>query len=653
MRKPLTITAITLVSVTLGLSKPKVKEAPSWVTEVATRATPAFSGRVPAVVLFYEQKVNVDSLGMMTTVTRRAVKILTHEGKREAQAAESYEQDGSEVKELRAWLVAPSGFVKTFDKSDIGDLGIYSDDLYNDFRVRQVSAANPELGSVFIYESEVQRKATEAQDRFFFQDRLPCLESRYAITAPAGWIISGHMLNQSDVQPVIDGNTYTWSLRGLPFHEREEFAPRLFGVMPELAIDFRPPAGVADPPSFKTWEDVSRWHTSIASTQADITPEMEAKVRDLTAGAKTEYDKIRAIGHFVQKFRYVEIAMDLSRNGGVRPHPAPQVFAKQYGDCKDKANLMLALLKSAGIPSYLVAIYSGDRTYVKNEWPSPSQFNHMIVAISVSQSVNGPTVIESPIGRVLLFDPTDEYTPMGDLPFYEQGSYALLCAGARGGLVRVPVIAPGANLLSQTVSATLTGQGSLTASVTFEWIGQASARERAHYHSGSPEQYKSAMEEYLSVYAKGAAVRNVKAADFFEQGRFQANIDFSSEQYGQLMQGRMLVFNPAILEPNAMRLPVKKERSQPVILNGRTYRKHVTIQLPSGFNVDEMPVPFEAEAPFARFKIAYRQENGQLVVDEELRTETVTLPATDYPKVKKFFDDALGADNQNLVLVKN
>lgn len=635
-----------------ALAKPKEKVAPSWVTEIATRPLPAYPGRVPAAVLFAEERVTVDSLGMMDIVNRRALKILTHDGKSEAKVMEGYEKSGRQIKDLHAWLVAPDGSVKTFDKGSVEDLGAYSDDLYNDFRLRRIKAENPEIGSVFVYESEVQERATEAQDRFAFQDDLPCLESRYTITAPAGWTISGRVLNHEPVQPIIDGNTATWVLKGLPFREREEFAPRLYGTAPLLAVDFQPPAGVANPPFFRTWSDVSQWHTGIAAPQADINPEMEAKVRELTAGASSDYDKIRAIGRFVQNFRYVEIAMDLSHYGGVRPHPAAQVFAKQYGDCKDKANLMRALLKCAGIPSYLVAIYSGDRTFVKKEWASPSQFNHMIIAVQVSEQTKAPTVIDSPAGRVLVFDPTDDKTPMGDLPFYEQGSYALLCAGARGGLVQMPVLAPENNLLSQNVNAILDAHGGITATLSSESTGQAARRERGLYEAGSPEQYKAAMERYLTYYVKGASVAKVDSRDSFGQGRFSTTVNFASDHYGQLMQDQMLVFNAGMVEPIAVHFPTVNERLQSIILNGKIYHKHVTIKLPPGFAVDEMPSPLSAEASFATFKVAYRQDPGQLVMDEDLRTEAITLPAADYAKAKKFFDEVFGADGQSVVLVK-
>jgi hypothetical protein len=589
---------------------------------------------------------------MVDTVTRHAVKILTHEGKREAEVVEGYEKGGRQVKELHAWLVAPGGFVKTFDKNSVQDLGVYNDALYDDYRVRRIKADNAEIGSVFVYESEVTEKATTAEDRFAFQVELPEVESRYSITVPAGWTARATVLNHEAVAPVVDGSTYTWTLKNLAFREQEPGSPELMSTSPILAVDYQPAPGVSDPPSFKGWPDVSRWHTAIAEPQAVITPEMAAKVRELTAGATTEYDKIRALCHYVQKVRYVEIAMDLSHNGGVRPHPAGQVFEKQYGDCKDKANLLRAMLKSAGIQSYLIAIYSGDRTYVKKEWASPSQFNHMILGVAVSDAVKSPTVISTGVGRLLIFDPTDDKTPMGDLPSYEQGSYALICAAEKGDIAQMPVITPDANLLTKTIHASIDTTGKLTASLVMDSEGQAARRERGR-HDVSPEVYKTELERSLNYYMKTATINKVEAHDAFEKNQFSSNMDFESANYAQIMQQRLLIFNPSIVPPPTRHFPAEQTREQPIVLDSRLFHQLVSVKLPEGFTVDEMPNAFHAEEPFAKFSIAYRQEAGQIIMDEELRTEAVTLPASDYSKVKKFFDNVYGASNQNAVLVKN
>ena len=84
-------------------------------------------------------------------------------------------------------------------------------------------------------------------------------------------------------------------------------------------------------------------------------------------------------------------------------------------------------------------IFSGDPTYVREEWPSPQQFNHCIIAVKIGDETQAPTVVRHPgFGRLLIFDPTDDNTPVGDLPDHEQGSLALIIAGDAGALLRMP-----------------------------------------------------------------------------------------------------------------------------------------------------------------------------------------------------------------------
>ena len=61
-------------------------KSPSWLREFATTEVPEYDSDVPAVVLFREQRLSVDPAGRVQRTERRAVKILTREGRREALA---------------------------------------------------------------------------------------------------------------------------------------------------------------------------------------------------------------------------------------------------------------------------------------------------------------------------------------------------------------------------------------------------------------------------------------------------------------------------------------------------------------------------------------------------------------------------------------
>ncbi len=216
--------------------------------------------------------------------------------------------------------------------------------------------------------------------------------------------------------------------------------------------------------SFANWKDVSRYNSELHDPQAGFNESMAAKARELTANAKTEFERIQAVGRYTQSVNYISIQIDIGRGGGYRPHSAADVFNKNYGDCKDKANLMRALLRSLGVESYPVLIFFGDPNRVEPEWPSPQQFNHCIIAVKVGEETQAPTIVKHPsLGRLLIFDPTDDDTPVGDLPDREQGSYALIVAGDAGELMKMPVTPPEANRLERAVEAELSADGTLTA----------------------------------------------------------------------------------------------------------------------------------------------------------------------------------------------
>jgi hypothetical protein len=655
MRNCLTVFALLLLA--SGCFAAASKDVPSWVQEVNSTSLPPYSGKVPAAVLLEEQRVTVDNLGLMTTKERKAIKILTHEGKRNAEATVAYFRGGRRVKSLHAWLVAPNGFVKTYEKSSIADMGAFEQmELYNDIRFEQIKAENPEVGAVFAYESEVEEKALFAQDEYVFQTSLPVVESRYVLTVPQGWSVKGMVFNHAPLEPVVDGTTYTWKLSNLPFHEREAHSPSPLGLVPRLAVDLLPPANAPGLMStcFRSWVDVSRWYTNLSVGQDEVTPELAAKSHELIAGAKTEYDRIQAIGRYVQKIKYVAIEMDQAHGGGYKPHAANMVFRKQYGDCKDKANLMRSLLKAAGIKSYPILIYSGDRTFVRQEWPSPSQFNHMIIAVRVSDGTTAPTVAQAPsLGRILIFDPTSETTPPGDLPWYEQGSSGALVAGDKGTILKMPLTNPEVNSTDLTVTAELTGGGTLKALCDFVESGQSADKGRAQKLYHSPDEYRRSIQEFFSQRIRGVTISKLDSDDRFSENRFRLSVELSSPLYGQLMQGRLLVFNPSVIEPAHPVFPVNATRTEPIILRAESYRKHVHIKLPDGFTVDEMPVSVKQQSAWGQFSLTFEQKPGELVIEEDLKTEAVTLLPDQYREVKMFFDQFSGADHQQAVLVKN
>ncbi|HJQ23438.1 MAG TPA: DUF3857 domain-containing protein [Blastocatellia bacterium] len=629
-------------------------DVPAWLRQAAAATLPGYDKDVPAVVLWDESRVSVDENGRIVMTNYHAVKILTREGRALARAVEGYETDSGKVREMRAWLIRPSGEVKKYGKDETMDVADVDNDVYNEARSKIISAKDDaEAGAIFGYEATSEYHSMFNQLVWGFQERLPVVLSRLTVMVPSGWRADGTTFNHATVEPTVNNTTYAWELRNLPPIEPEVMSPPVTSLAPWLAVTYQPAAASGKPGASRTfgsWSEVSRWMTELSDPQMVLDDSLAGKAKQLTANAKTEFERIQAIGRFAQAINYVSIQIGIGR---LRPHAATEVFAKSYGDCKDKANLMRAMLKAVGLQAHLLLIYSGDPTHVREEWPSPSQFNHCIIAIKVSDETQAPTVIKHPtLGRLLIFDPTDDNTPVGDLPGHEQGSFALLIAGEAGALMKMPVTPPEANRLEREADVTLAADGTITASVRERSVGQAAVAERSGFRGLSRPDYLKVIERWIAHGATGAAVSKVEPADNPLEGKFALQVEFTAPRYAQLMQDRLLVFKPAIISRRETLALTGGARKQPVVLRSNAYAESVRVKLPAGFEVDEMPDPVKMDAPFGSYETVYQVKDGQLVFTRKLVVRAATIPVEEYAKVRGFFERIRAAEAAPVVLAK-
>lgn len=630
-------------------------DAPAWLKQAMQARPQNVDPKVRAVVLHREQNVNFDSSGRIVSVERTAVRILTRDGRGEAAALAFYLSKFSKVTDLEAWLIAPNGTVRSYGKKEIVDRISDPDDIYDEGRIKIIDASrDADVGFVFGYTSTTEDKPLFYQDRWRFQDDLPTVLSRFSLSLPNGWTAKSVTFNRAEVTPTVNGSTYTWELRDLPEIPSEPLSPTFVNLAPMLAVNYVPPAGEsAATRAFADWKEVARWTTTLYEPQVIIDDDVAAKARDLTADAKTELEKIQAIGTFVQNLQYISIDIGVGYGNGLKPRPSNTVLSRGYGDCKDKANLMRAMLRSLKIESYPIAIYSGDPNFVKKEWASPSVFNHCILAVKVSPETQAHTVLNhASLGRLLIFDATDQFTPVGDLPDHLQGSNALLIAGEDGGLIEMPVTPADFNAWQRITEVTLSENGSLKGIMRERLSGQESRGARAMHRSLSVGDFSKSIEGWLTRGATGARLEKLSPNDKHGDAAFEMDVEFSAPLYGQLMQNRLLIFKPAIANRTSSVYLTASERKHPVVFDSNSFAEKAIFILPQGFVIDEMPEPVTIDSPFGKYTTTITEKEGKLEFTRELVLNRSYVPAAKYPDVRNFFVKMLEAEQSPVVLIR-
>lgn len=636
----------------LALPLAAADDVPAWARELAARAVPEYPPKVSTVVLLSEEQVTVAPDGSRTMRERGAVRVLQRLSEEPA-AIRVYDSRSGRIRSFQGWTLAPGGKPVTFGKNAIVERSAAREEAYTE---RKIQSLSPGLGlapgTTFAWEIVEEEKTDFTQYSYYFQGDDPVLVSRFTLTLPEGWEARGVVLNHDPFEPQAEGTTYTWELRDLPWIEPEDYSPGIHARAPRLGVNYFPPSGVTGLRTAKDWSGVSAWLSELAEPAAQPTEPVRAKAAELTAGAGTTLDKIRAIASFVQKTNYVHVAIDMNHGGGFIPNPAAQTLARNYGDCKDKTALMRALLKAAGIESYFVSITANDRLYVRPEWPSPGQFNHEIVGVRIPAELKLPATLEHPrLGRLLLFDPTSRTTPVGDLPSDEQGSYALVLAGAAGELIKAPLLEPAARRVEDNVEAQMTAAGHLTAKVARRHFGQSATWLR-YATLGEPDELKKSLERSLAGRLGGLTVERVEPVDRFDEGRFDVSLDLKVPQFGQILQDRLLVVAPGDLTAPAYYSLPAKPRKQPIEVYARAHTGKVTLTVPPQFKVDELPDPVTLASPYGSYRAAWKAEGSKILFEQSVEIKDTVAPAEEYGKMREFFEKIAAGQRSAVVLLR-
>jgi hypothetical protein len=629
--------------------------APNWLKQAAAIQPPSYAKDVSGVVLHNSKDITLDGQGNLITTENRALKILSREGRQRAYALALYLMSSSKVRDINGWVIRPDGSVKEYDKKFVLDQIADTDDIYNEYRMKIIDASGDvDAGFIFGYTIVTEEKPLFYQDNFSFQNELPVITSRYSLNLPSGWKASSITFNHAEIKPQTNGTSYVWELRNLPFIAAEPMSPSVRNIVPRLAVNYSPEnSSQAANRVFADWTAVSRWNSNMNDSQVIVDDAVAVKAGELTAAAKTELEKIRAIGGYVQNLQYISIDIGVGYGNGYRPRPSNMVLSRGYGDCKDKANLMRAMLRVLKIESYPIAIYSGDPNFVREEWASPDQFNHAILAVKVSDETKAPTVMNhAKLGRLLIFDATDPHTPVGDLPDYLQGSLALIGAGENGGLSRMPITPPETDLLERNIEVNLSAEGEIKGTISEKAVGQSSTVFRREQRSLSAAQYKQAIEGWLTRGATGAQLIKLTSNDKQADASFDLNVEFSAPRYAQLMQNRLLVFKPVIVGRRGGVFLTEAKRDQPVMLDSNAMKETVTFNLPTGFTVDEMPDAVTLEMPFGKYTTRYEVKDNKLVFTRSLVMTRTTVPVEKYNTVKDFYAKIMAAEQSPVVLLK-
>jgi len=623
----------------------------------AQQKLPTYDKDTNAVILLDETQTTVQSNGEIDTLHRMAVKLLRQDAKRRwSDIAVTFDKD-RKIAYLKAWTIEANGRELAVGDKDIIEHGMFDSEEYTDEKVKVLKFPEANPDNVVGFELVQKRLPYTFEDDWYFQDPLPVVTARLTLQLPAGWEYTAKWFNFAEQKPQSPGgNRYIWEVNNLPAIETEPNMPPWQAIAGWAGVKYFPSDPTMRLKNSGTWKDVGLWYNGLTQTSRLASPQIKAKVAEVTSGITDPIEKIRALTEYMQKnIRYYAVEIGI---GGFQPHPAADVFAHQFGDCKDKATLLSSMLAEVGIDSYYV-IVDVDRGVVHPDYPS-IHFNHMILAIRLPENASSgglySIVNDAKLGRLVIFDPTNERVPFGYLPWYLQQNYGLLVAPDGGEMISLPLLPPSTNRLLRTGKFTVTPEGGLIGDVQeLEWGGPA-ARERREFLDSLPAKRVEVFDHLLasslaSFTLTGASIGNLEK----DNESLSLNYKFVSPGYAN-SAGDLLFVRPRVVGDKGtgmLRLFTEyKPRKYAVEFEEATRQDDVfDITLPAGYTVDGLPKPVQADCDYASYKSETKVADGVLHYKRTFEIKDVIVPTDKLPAIRDFLQQ-VAADQQSAAVLR-
>jgi len=628
----------------------KNQPLPDWAVQANKTHTPDYAKDASSVVLYDEVTETIDRNGRPTERERKAIRILKPQG-RQSTCWAGYDVD-EKINYFRVWTVAADEkqyMAQDTDFLEAGDTQIPV--MLSTYKARIAHPPAVDVGATIFCESEEVLRPYMHEKSWRIQDDVPVVFQALEIDLPAGGHHAEAWHSFKAVPAVeVSPNHWRWEvkdmpaldLRDIPSHpEWEALAARMTVQWGDAAVDGRD----------NEWKAIGAWVTGLEADRPLPTPDISTSTQALIAGAPDLYTKLSRITESIQKnIRYFIVERGIS---GFQANHAADIFRNRYGDCKDKTTLLIAMLRVAGINAYYMPVDS-HRGIVDPDVPS-IYGNHMITAIEVPADVNDERLMAVTRGhdgrRYLIFDPTNERTPVGNLPAYLQGSYGILSAGPASQVLALPILPPEGNGNERKGIFTLAADGGLSGQVDVMHGGAGGAEMRLTLKDADEKERRQGLETSIARDVPGVILNSFQYVQPPELNKpMELHYKFTAAQYAH-NAGPLLLVRPRVVGSDAIAFN-DKVRTVPIDLNatGR-WRDSFDITLPAGFVVDETPDPVSLDLDFASYHSTVSAKGDQLHYERELVVKQVELPASRAADFRKL-ESAILMDEKGTAVLK-
>jgi tetratricopeptide (TPR) repeat protein/transglutaminase-like putative cysteine protease len=440
------------------------------------------------------------------------------------------------------------------------------------------------------------------------------LSSRWVLLVPHGKKLAVHVVGGGWVreETAHDGDYVVRTFAA------DDVAPVVQESNMPSAVDLIPSVEVS---TLEGWDDYVRWERALLVDVFHSNAQLDALVDKLTKDVKSPREQLDKLFHYAaQEVRYQQ---DYETTiAGVRPHAAPSVIERGYGDCKDKAVLLIQMAQRLGLRLRLALVRTMHVGHLRKDVPS-QQFNHAIVYVPAQADIEQP----------YFMDPTVDGLDIGNLRSDDQGTTSLVIDPTSGSyqFIDIPYQAPEMQFDRHKIHIAVKSPTEVIANDEVTFRGMAAMALRRLMRSESTA--KKVYEAISSALFPGTTLREAqsegpgKDGDIWNPLSLMLDVDVSSAVQAEDSDWRLKL--PATIElTHGTEL---KKRETPLFF-GPPYSSRFDIEadLPDGFQVVHAPKDVTVEHACFSFARKTKIEGRRVTLSIDYRRRCSEVAVADY-----------------------
>lgn len=565
-------------------------------------------------------------------------KVLRKRGKELAEVEIGYDSTYDRVELEFARTITKNGRVVYAGEENIRDVSRYLNfPLYSNSRAFIISMPSVEVGSFIEYKVKIYCSKLINEDDFSFVYRLrekyPIFKAKLNLIVPADRKINFKFPNRENAEGVVleprttkapDSTIYSWQFDKINPIIPEYSMPETSYVNPALLIS-----------SFASWDEIYEWWKSLYRDKLELGKEARGFVTGLIKDAVTDYDKAKRLYEFVAaNIRYVAIEYG---DSGHEPHYADEVFTNRYGDCKDQAILLTAMLRYAGLKGYPVLIPTRGTYFMEKDFPAVI-FNHAICAVEID-------------GKLIFMDPTAETTAFGYVPLSDQDRTVLVFTDDKWVISKVATIED--NRLDYKMNVVINQDESALITRQVSTQGFYSSSYRWYLKYTHPVIIEEEIRQKMLEISSMSKLIDYQISDVDDFDVIPM-LTYKFETGGFINPAGNLRIVPVLDQLSLDHALIsKEERKYPIDFEG-IYRidAEIKISLPDNLKVQYLPRSTTLENLWFRLVVAYKEDADSVIFSQEFKTKKRFVEIADYADFRDQLKKAFYLLREEVILEK-